>query len=322
MKYATVGTSWITEAFILGAESTHMQLGAVYSRDIGRAESFGAKFGCSIVFDDIRKMACWEGIDAVYIASPNSMHYSQSKLFLEKGKHVLCEKPVTVTAAEYEELCALADQKGLIYLEALMFMYHPQKDAFARALKQIGKITTARLDFSQLSSKYQLLEKGETPNVFNPALGGGCLMDMGVYCVYPAIDWFGIPKEIFSRALKVHTGSDGCVSSVFIYPDKQVQISLSKTAQSAIGCEILGDQGTMTIDFIVEMKEVWIIKKNGQKEQVCRNYSRTELMASEAEHFHQYIQDGQMRQKEYLQLRRQTLQLRRILERMKKDAGI
>lgn len=323
MKYVTIGTSWITESFIEGAKlKNNMVLGAVYSRDIEKARVFGAKYGCDIIFNNIEKLAAWDGIDAVYIASPNSLHYSQSKLFLQNGKHVLCEKPITVTAAEYEELAELANKKGLIYLEALMMMHHPEREKMKQALKQIGNITSARLDFSQLSSKYQSLTEGKNPNVFNPALAGGSLMDMGIYCVYPALDWFGMPGQILAAAGRVQTGSDGYVNSIFLYPDKQVAISLSKVGQSVIGCEILGDAGTVTIGFIVEMADVWIVKKDGSKERVIRNYSRTELMGSEAESFYNYVNQFKEFEKEYRHKQSQTLDVCRLLEQIRKTAGI
>ncbi len=323
MKYATIGTSWITEAFIAGAElKGHMQLGAVYSRDLDKARAFGAKHGCDIVFDDMEKLAAWDGIDAVYIASPNSLHYGQSKLFLLNGKHVLCEKPVTVTPGEYEELAGLADQKGLVYLEALMMMHHPERDKLKEALKKIGNITTARLDFSQLSSKYASLSEGNTPNIFNPALAGGCLMDMGIYCVYPALDWFGMPDEIYARAGWLHTGADGYVNGVFNYPEKQVSISLSKVGQSVIGCEILGDSGTVTIGFIVEMKDIWLHKKDGYKEQLIPNYSRTELMGFEAEAFYRYAVEYKNYETEYRQKQGESLAALGVLEQIRKKAGI
>ena len=323
MNYATIGTSWITEAFIAGAQlKDNLKLSAVYSRDLQKAGTLGLKFGCDTVYDDIEKLAAWDGIDAVYIASPNSLHYSQSKLFLQNGKHVLCEKPITVTAAEYEELTALADKNGLVYLEALMMMHHPERDKIKQALGRIGSITTARLDFSQLSSKYQSLKEGGMPNIFNPALGTGCLMDMGVYCIYPALEWFGVPGEISASAGWLKTGSDGYVNSLFVYPDKHVNISLSKTGQSAIGCEILGDSGTITIGFIVEMKDIWLIEKSGHKEQIVRNYSRSELMNSESESFYKYSCHFKKFEQEYRYMQSRTLEACIILERMRSAAGI
>ena len=109
MRYGIVGTSWITESFIAGAAlAGGMELAAVYSRSAQRAEAFAKKHGAALTFTSLEEMATCAAIDAVYIASPNVFHAPQSRLFLEHDKHVLCEKPATVTAVQARELLALA----------------------------------------------------------------------------------------------------------------------------------------------------------------------------------------------------------------------
>ncbi len=323
IRIATVGTSWITEAFMESLRDVQgMELSAVYSREFAKARVLGAKYGCQKAFDDLEALAAWDGIDAVYIASPNGLHVAQSRLFLQNGKHVLCEKPIAVAPAEYEELSGLADQKGLVYMEAILYMHHPGRRRIREAVGRLGNVSMARLDFSQLSSKYNSLMMGESPNIFNPAMAGGCLMDMGVYCVYPALDWFGVPDSIAYTAGFASTGGDAYGNGLFIYPDKHVNISLSKTGQGAIGCEILGDLATMRIGFAVEMSDVFIVHRDGQKERVLRNYTRTELMAAEAKSFLKYITKPDKMKEEYAQAKRQTLEACRALEAMRGRAGI
>jgi predicted dehydrogenase len=323
IRIATVGTSWITEVWMESSKDVQgLELSAVYSREQSKARVLGEKFGCRTVFDDLEKLAAWDGIDAVYIASPNGLHVSQSRLFLQNGKHVLCEKPIAILPGEYEELSSLADRMGLVYMEALMYMHHPGRKRIQEAISRLGNISTARLDFSQLSSRYNSLLMGETPNVFNQALAGGCLMDMGVYCVYPALDWFGMPNLIEYAAGQAPGGGDGFGNGLFVYPDKHVNISLSKTGQGAIGCEILGDLATLKIGFIVEMWEVFIVHRDGQKERVIRNYTRNELMAAETKSFLKYISQADKFKEEYRQLGQRTLEVCRVLETMRGKAGI
>ena len=323
MKFGVIGTGWITEAFIEGALLYGcMEPGAVYSRELGRAREFARKYGCDNAFDSLEAMADFDGIEAVYIASPNALHYRQSKLFLEHGKHVICEKPSAVTAEKYCELAALADSKGLVYLEAIMFMHHPQRETIKKALAETGNITTARLDFSQLSSKYSLLVEGKNPNIFNPALGAGCLMDMGVYCLYPALEWFGEPAEVSARAGFVSTGADGFVNSIFSYPDKQVDITLSKTGQSLIGSEVLGDKATLKIGFIVLMTDVWLATKGGKPEKVIEDNSRAEVMGAEANDFCRYIREYAKHEAEYRHNRDITLKVMQKLDLIRSLVGI
>ena len=116
MKIGSVGTSNITEMFLSAVKHVeNMEHTAVYSRNRSTAERFAEKTGAEHIFTDPADMAKSGTIDAVYIASPNRFHFEQSKLFLTHGIHVFCEKPLTTTKAQEEELIALAEAKGLIY---------------------------------------------------------------------------------------------------------------------------------------------------------------------------------------------------------------
>ena len=97
IRFATVGTGWIVGEFLRGAkEVPEVEYVACYSRTRERGELFAREWGAQKVYTDLEQMAQDDTIDAVYIASPNSLHYEQSKLFLQNGKHVICEKPITV----------------------------------------------------------------------------------------------------------------------------------------------------------------------------------------------------------------------------------
>ena len=109
IRYGIIGTGWITEAFLAGAAGVPgMALRAVCSRREARGREFAARHGADLVFTDPARMAASPDIDAVYIASPNVLHAAQSRLFLENGKHVLCEKPLAARPEEVESLQALA----------------------------------------------------------------------------------------------------------------------------------------------------------------------------------------------------------------------
>ena len=105
IRFATVGTGWIVGEFLRGAkEVPEVEYVACYSRTRERGELFAREWGAQKVYTDLEQMAQDDAIDAVYIASPNSLHYEQSKLFLQNGKHVICEKPITVEPEQLEEL--------------------------------------------------------------------------------------------------------------------------------------------------------------------------------------------------------------------------
>ena len=105
IKYATIGTSLIAEQFVTGANATgRLKLAAVYSRKHDTGDRFAKRFGCDKIYTNLNELANDEEIDAVYIASPNVCHATQTELLLSAGKHVICEKPITTCAEEYIKL--------------------------------------------------------------------------------------------------------------------------------------------------------------------------------------------------------------------------
>ena len=323
VRYGIIGTSWITESFIQGTNTFEgLKLTAVYSRNLEKGKAFAEKYEAEFVFDNLEDMASSDKIDAVYIASPNAFHYKQSKLFLESGKHVICEKPITVEPEELIKLQSLANKKGLIYMEAIMMLHLPQRKAIKEALAKIGKIASARFDFSQFSSKYEAYTRGEIPNIFNPKMATGCLMDLGIYCVYPAVDFFGEPDEIISRAAFLETGADSTHNAIFIYPDKQINISCSKVGQSYQGSEIMGDKGTLTVSSISKLTEADLILHNKDKENLVGDIEKHILMSYEAKSFYNYITDFEKHKDEYYKNNEITLKVSKIMKEMRKKAGI
>ena len=153
LRFGTIGTGWIANSYVDGAlDSGLWQLTAVYSRTKEKGLAFAAPYGVKTVFTDLEEMAATDKIDAVYIASPNKLHIEQARVFLEHGKHVICEKPLSAHAKDVAELQTLAKERGLIYLEAIMFMHLPQRKLLEEALKKIGDISVAKIDFCQRSS--------------------------------------------------------------------------------------------------------------------------------------------------------------------------
>ena len=116
LNLSVIGTSGITEKFLSAARKTgRFKFHTVYSRTAEKGRAFAEKQGFEGFCTDINALAKDSATNAVYIASPNSCHFAQSKLFLQNGKHVFCEKPIVTKAAEYDELLSLADKSGLIY---------------------------------------------------------------------------------------------------------------------------------------------------------------------------------------------------------------
>ena len=289
MKYGVIGTGWIAKSFIDGARMlSNAEFTAVYSRTEESGGRFASENNIPLVYTDINEFAKGD-FEAVYIASPNRLHYEQSKLMLENGKHVICEKPITVEPEELSELQALAKQKGLIYVEAIMYMFNPARDLLKDAISKIGRITSVHFDFSQLSSKYPAYVRGELPNIFNPALATGCLMDLGIYCVYPALDLFGLPEKTTACAHFMESGADGSGNAALLYADKLINFTYSKLGQDRLGSQIFGDEGTIVIESISKLTNMKLIAKNGDIQEIIGDVEKEKLMGYEAVGFERFI---------------------------------
>ncbi len=286
---SVVGTSWITEAFLSGVRRVEgLITDGVCSRNAEKGNAFAEKQDARRVFTTLDAL-CASDTDSVYVASPNAAHFEQCKTLLLSGKHVICEKPIVVSLNEYDTLVNIADKNNLVFIEAIMYMHTPVRQAFKDAAKKIGTVYAANIDYSQLSSKYPALLRGENPNIFNPALKAGALNDLGVYCVYPALDLFGIPDDIRGVRRNVYTGADGCGSAVFLYSDKLVTITYSKVGQSRGVSQIIGDKGTLSAESISQLTGVSLYDNEGNKTVLCAEKTKAELMGYEAQSFYDFI---------------------------------
>ncbi len=320
LKYATIGTSFIAEQFVTGANATgQFDLVAVYSRTSNTGLAFAKKFGCNKVYTSLENLASDENIDAVYVASPNSFHAQQSELLLRAGKHVICEKPITTSADEYKRLKALADENGLVYMEAIIPIYNPSRLLIKNALKEIGNISMVKIDYCQRSSRYDRFINGEHVNIFDMSLHAGTLMDLGVYCVYAAIDLFGIPRDIKASASFLKNGADGGGVAVFEYDKFIASLTYSKTGQSVAPTEIVGDSGSVVMETAVYYQDAYFVKQ-GKKTPLFYNVTKETLMGYEASAFYDFINGKRLY--EYEENSKITANVHACMDKIKKEAKI
>lgn len=293
IRYATIGTGFITDSFIKGAEkSGKMKLTAVYSRTQEKGKTLAANYGEDILlFTDLEELAKSSLIDAIYIASPNSMHAPQAKLFLSHGKHVLVEKAAASNARELIETMNLAEEKGLVFMEAMKSLTMPAYLALKENIGRIGKIRKYIGIYCQYSSRYDRHKAGELVNTFQRKYSNGSLMDIGIYCLYPLVDLFGNPEKIKAQATLLEEGGvDGSGSILFQYKDMEAVILYSKISDSHLPSEIQGEKGTILIDRIGSPREITLILRDGSKE-VLSPMTHEEDMVYEALEFVKTIEE-------------------------------
>lgn len=323
LRFGTIGSGWIADEYIHGAKDSGLwELTAVYSRTQERAAAYAKQHGAKHAFTNLEEMAASDVLDAVYIASPNAFHYEQAKLFLEHGKHVICEKPLCAQARKVRELQQIAKDRGLVYLEAIMFLHLPQRKLLEDALGQLGQITLVKLDFCQRSSKLDRYLEGELPNIFNPAMETGALMDLGVYCVYPALALFGEPESFTVEPQLMESGADGAGIVTMRYPDKLVTLTYSKLGQAGANSDFQGTDGTLSVESISRIAGLSLWRKDGTTEQLYGDDEKYKLMGWEAKDFYRYISDPEGSAQEYAVCSDLSLRVSSFMERVRKEGKI
>ncbi|WP_368298736.1 Gfo/Idh/MocA family protein [Cytobacillus firmus] len=298
VRFGVVGTNWITERFLKAAlQAEDFQLTAVYSRTEEKAKEFAGKYGVEKTFTDLQTMAASGEIDAVYIASPNSLHAEQATIFMNNQVHVLCEKPIASNAKELQKMINAAKENNVLLMEALKSTLMPNFLAVKENLSKIGQVRRYFANYCQYSSRYDAYREGTVLNAFKPEFSNGSLMDIGIYCIYPLVALFGKPEEIKATGFKLESGVDGEGSMVLKYPDMDAVIMFSKITDSSLPSEIQGEDGNLVIDRISNPEKVELHYRNGEREDLTRD-QLSDTMYYEAVEFINLIQSGKTESEE------------------------
>ena len=257
IRFGVIGTNFITDWVIAGAkQDERFELVAVCSRTQERANEFAAKYDIPYTFTSLEEMAASPLIDAVYIATPNYLHASQSILCMKHGKHVLCEKPMASNAYEVKQMIAASRQYGVTLMEAMKPTLTPNFRVLREALPKAGVIRRYFASYCQYSSRYDKLKEGIVLNAFKPELSNGAMMDIGVYTVYPMVVLFGRPNKISASGVVLSTGTDGQGAVNFEYEGMNATVLYSKIANSSLPTEIEGEDGNFMLDKINQINRV------------------------------------------------------------------
>lgn len=204
LNWGLIGDGFIAHRFAGNLQTSGIPMQAVLARNFSKAQKFAQHYGIKKAYRSPEEFFADKQIQAVYIATPNSIHYAYIKRALQSGKHVLCEKPMVINSRQFEQAAALAKQKKLILEEAYTPFHMPvmKKIQAAIAADQIGTIKQITANFWQpidLSNPHQ--------RVLNPALGGGNLLDMGCYPICFALMF--LPSNPLKLQSQVQMGATG-----------------------------------------------------------------------------------------------------------------
>lgn len=244
VRLGTIGSGVIVHSILDGVQRTEgIRLTAVYSRKEETGRSLAQDYGAERVYTDLDEFLTSDAINTVYIATPNLLHYTQAKRALLAGKHVICEKPFCTQSVQARELAALAKERHLLLAEAVPTPYLPNFTILKRELPKIGKVRLVMSNYSQYSSRYDKLLAGELPNIFSPACGGGCLMDINFYNAYLNVALFGRPAEAVYYPNLYNGQIDTSGLLVLRYDDFVSQAAGAKDTWGVNYFQIEGEQG-------------------------------------------------------------------------------
>ncbi|MFT4051467.1 MAG: Gfo/Idh/MocA family oxidoreductase [Microbacterium sp.] len=266
IRVATIGTSVIAERFADAvAQTDGIRIDVASSRDGRRGRAFADRLGVPGASDDLDALLRSGEVDAVYVGSPNGAHAAQARAAIAAGVHVFLEKPATPTAAEFADLVAAARARGVVVFEGMRNVYDPGLARVAALLPRIGRVRLASFGQSQYSARYDLVLRGETPNIFDPALAGGALFDLGVYPLSAAVQLFGAPASVTGSTVTIATGADGAGVAILAYPGHVAQVSFSKIGFSHRPNEIQGELGTIEFDEVTAPREIAVSLRDGTR---------------------------------------------------------
>ena len=245
IKWGIVGLGKIAVKFaedlLLSQES---ELFAVASREIEKASIFAKEYGSKNAFGSYDELINHPEVDVVYIATPHSLHYELTKKCIENGKAVLCEEPMGLDAIQVKEMVDLARSKKVFLMEGIWTRLIPATKTFLKLMDDniIGEIKHVRADFGFASTH------SKESRILNKKLGGGSLLDVGIYPVYLSLLLLGEPKSMQVEALMTDTGVDKSCSMIFDYENGATSNLFSSIGENTpTEGEIIGTKGSIKL---------------------------------------------------------------------------
>jgi predicted dehydrogenase len=261
-KWGIIGPGKIAnkfaQALVLAGNAS---LEAVASRDAGKARDFAAKFGVPRSYDSYAELANDPAIDVVYIATPHGYHAEHALLCLNKGKAVLCEKPMALYQRQVQSMVDASRQHRAFLMEAMWARFVPIMQKIMELIQegQIGTVRYVRADFG-FAGPYS-----PDNRLFNLRLGGGSLLDIGIYPLFLCLQLMGEPDQIQASGKLADTGADESCQAILQYRDGRAGMIYSTFAcQTSISAEIAGSEGLIEIPGPWHKNSSFTLRRKGQ----------------------------------------------------------
>lgn len=245
IRWGVLSTGKIAHTFAKALQAAaDAELYAVSSRSAEKAEAFAKQYGFEKHYGSTEEMLADENVRVVYIGSPMSCHYADAIKCLKAGKHVLCEKTVTLCTKQLDEILKIAAENKLFFMEAMWTKtlphYRQAKEWFDNG--RIGRIKMIKADFVNLC-------EGDPENrLFRPDLGGGALLDLGVYPLTFAMAFLGNEPESITAMAHMKNGVDYDDAVILTYPHAFAAMTFGFDCKSENAASIVGETGSIVFD--------------------------------------------------------------------------
>ena len=250
MKTVILGAGTIVPDFLEAASQIdEIELYGIMARieELPKLQEFQKQYNIEVLFHDYDVVLADEQVETVYIALPNSLHYSFAKQALEHGKNVIVEKPFTSNYTQAKELMELANKKKQYVFEAIPNQYMPNYVKSKELVKEVGDVKIIQMNYSQYSRRYDLFKEGTVLPVFDPKKSGGALMDLNVYNIHYILGMFGKPEQIHYIA-NIERGIDTSGILTMEYPSFQCVCIGAKDCKAPVSINVQGDKGYIHSD--------------------------------------------------------------------------
>jgi predicted dehydrogenase len=245
LRWGIMGPGGITLTILHDFRLVGIQFDAVGSRSLERATEYAKQHSIEKAYGSYEELVADPDLDVIYIATTHNAHFENAKLALNAGKHVLLEKPFTLDADQARGLAALATEKDVFLMEAMWTRFLPNHVAVFEKIKEglIGNPLYVIADHNQF------LPKEKAPRLHDSSLGGGSLIDLGVYPISFAHRVFGMPEKVKASASLMPGNIDESVAAIFEYSGgRQAVVHSSLRVNGPIRAFVLGDKGRIELD--------------------------------------------------------------------------
>jgi predicted dehydrogenase len=264
------------------------KLYAVASRSQDKANGFAGKYNATKAYDSYEALVKDKNIDAVYIATPHALHKENTMLCLEHGIAVLCEKPFAMNINEVQDMIAMSKEKKVLLMEALWTYFLPHYQFVLEELKNetYGKLLKVEADFGF----HRAFD--DSARLFNKSLGGGSLLDIGIYPIFAALSTLGIPQNMEANALFFDNGADSTCNMMFKYKNGETaKLKSTLTEDTPTEAVFYCENGTIKVNTMFHMPTTVTVTSNSEEKTLDFGY-KTIGYNYEAIHFNELIRQG------------------------------